>query len=396
MGHTAYGLRTSTVGADVNGTGPLLRTAGELMKPNVTTNTDRNTLKRRCWPCASTVIRTMSNPNCAQVDSRASCCRRAPSAYSRGRTTTIARVRPETTCKMRNLGAPFCHVCRRVIWNRIARRDPARQGQDGDQRDRPLPRDLDVLAVASDAGTMSDWWDQNSGWAGRFSSPRHRLARRARLAVTAIARYSGHIDVITVGTDNRVWSAWWDVSTGWSGWFAIGSLQCFPGSTVNVVARYSDHLDLFTTAADGRIMFTWWDARTGWATWFQVQGGVAAAGGAVTAIARYPFHLDLFAVGTDNRVWSAWWDDRSGWHGWFTVGNQPCRPDSTVNVVARYPDHLDLFTTASDGRIVFDLVGRPQRLGRLVPGFGRGGRSGVAGHCDSPLLQPPRPVRPRH
>ena len=159
--------------------------------------------------------------------------------------------------------------------------------------------------VASDGRTMSNWWDVSTGWAGWFqlmggiASP-----GGAGSPITAIARYAGHLDIFTVGTDNRVYTAWWDASSGWHSWGVLGTLVCRPGSTVNVVCRYTDHIDLFTTASDGKIMSTWWDVRTGWAGWFQVSGGVAAPGATVTAIARYPFHLDLFTIGTDNRVYS--------------------------------------------------------------------------------------------
>ncbi|MCC2643929.1 MAG: putative secreted metalloprotease [Nitrospira sp.] len=216
-----------------------------------------------------------------------------------------------------------------------------------------FPEHLDVFAVASDGRTMSNWWDQSTGWAGWFhvqggiSSP-----GGSGSPVTAVARYAHHLDLFTVGTDNRVYSAWWDITNGWHGWFPIGNLQCRSGSTVNVVSRNSNHLDLFTTAADGRTMSTWWDVTTGWADWFQVQGGVASPGATVTAIARYPNHLDLFTVGTDQRVYSCWWDEGSGWHNWFVIGNLQCRSDSTVSVVARFSDQLDLFTTAADGRIM--------------------------------------------
>jgi len=216
------------------------------------------------------------------------------------------------------------------------------------------PEHLDVFAVANDGRTMSDWWDASNGWGGWFQlSGGIASPGGAGSPITAINRYSGHLDVFTVGTDNHAYSAWWDASSGWSEWFRLGTLQCRPGATITVVARYNDHLDLFTTASDGRIMSIWWDARTGWAAdWFQVSQGVAAPGTTVTAVARYSFHLDLFTVGTDNRVYSCWWDDRTGWAGWFALPGITCRPDSTVTVVARYPDHLDLFTTASSGAIM--------------------------------------------
>ena len=356
MGHTAFGLADEypyyAGGAE---TGHDHHPPGEPGQPNVTLNTNRATLKWGWAVAATTALPTMANPNCAQVDGRASTVPAGTvGTFEGAHYYHCGAYRPEYNCKMQALGIPFCHVCRQVIWNRIAPLAalPARARTPITVLAR-FPEHLDVFGVAADGRTMSNWWDVNSGWAGWFqlmggiASP-----GGAGSPVTAIARYAGHLDIFTVGTDNRVYTAWWDASSGWHTWGVLGTLVCRPGSTVNVVCRYTDHIDLFTTASDGKIMSTWWDVRTGWAAWFQVSGGVAAPGATVTAIARYPFHLDLFTVGTDNRVYSTWWDERTGWAGWFLVGNQLCRPDSTVTVVARFPDQLDLFTTASDGKIM--------------------------------------------
>lgn len=356
MGHTAYGLADEyPYYAGGTETGHDHHPAGEPSEPNVTTNADRSTLKWRWAVAGSTAVPTMSNPDCATVDSGPSPVPASTVGLFEGaHYYHCGAYRPEYDCKMRNLGVPFCRVCRQVIWNRIGPLGtlPARDRTAISVVAR-YPEHLDVFAVASDGRTMSDWWDSSSGWAGWFQlSGGIASPGGAGSPVTSIARYAGHLDVFTVGTDSRVYSAWWDRSGGWSSWFQLGTLVARPGSTINVVARYADHLDVFTTASDGRIMSIWWDARGGWADWFQVSGGVAAAGAAVTAIARYPFHLDLFTVGTDNRVWNCWWDDRSGWSSWFQLGTLVARDDSTVTVVARYPDHLDLFTTASDGRIM--------------------------------------------
>ena len=356
MGHTAFGLADEyAYYAGGSETGHDHHPPGEPSQPNVTLNTNRTTLKWAWAVAAATAVPTMSNPNCATVDGR-------PSPVPTGTVGLFegahyyhcGAFRPEYDCKMRALGVPFCRVCRAVIWNRIgplatllAR---ARTPINVVAR---YPQHLDVFAVASDGRTMSDWWDQSVGWAGWF-----QLAGGVASGggggspVTAVARYANHLDLFTVGTDNRVYSCWWDISTGWSSWFPLPGITCRPGSTVNVVSRYADHLDLFTTASDGRIMSTWWDRTTGWASWFPLLGGVAANGATVTAVARYPSHLDVFTVGTDNRVYSCWWDQSSGWHGWFALPGVTCRPDSTVNVVSRYADHLDLFTTASDGKIM--------------------------------------------
>jgi hypothetical protein len=356
MGHTAYGLADEyAYYAGGNETGHDHHPAGEPGEPNVTTNTNRNTLKWGWAVASTTAIPTMSNPNCAQVNGRASPVLAGTVGLFEGaHYYHCGAYRAEYSCKMQALGVPFCRVCRQVIWNRI---EPlttllARRRTNINVVAR-YPEHLDVFDVALDGRIMSNWWDVNTGWAGWFQVQGGVAnAGGAGSPVTAVARYAGHLDLFTVGTDGRVYSAWWDGATGWSNWFTIGSIVCRPGSTVNVVVRYTDHIDLFTTASDGRVMSAWWDVRTGWSDWFQVSGGIAAAGATVTAIARYPFHLDVFTVGTDNRVYSCWWDERAGWQGWFRPGDLVCRPDSTVSVIARFPDQLDLFTTASDGRIM--------------------------------------------
>lgn len=357
LGHTAFGLADEYpyyAGGDE--TGHDHHPASEPSEPNVTVNSNRSTLKWRWAVAAATAIPTMSNPDCSKVDGR-------PSPVPAGTVGLFegahyyhcGAYRPEYDCKMNHLGVPFCAVCRQVIWNRIA---PLATLQARARTPISVvaryPEHLDVFGTASDGRTMSNWWDVGSGWAGWFQvSGGVASGGGAGSPVTAVSRYSGHLDLFTVGTDSRVWSCWWDVSSGWSGWFHVGSVVCRPGSTVNVVSRYNDHLDLFTTASDGRTMSTWWDARTGWAAdWFHLSGGVAAPGATVTAVSRYPNHLDVFTVGTDNRVYSCWWDDRSGWSSWFALPGVTCRPDSNVTVVSRHPDQLDLFTTASNGRIM--------------------------------------------
>jgi hypothetical protein len=162
---------------------------------------------------ATTPIPTMTNPNCSQVDSR-------PSPVPTGTVGLFEGAhyyhcggyRPEYNCKMRELSIPFCRICRQVIWNRIG---PLATLQ---ARDRTpinvvarFPEHLDVFAVASNGRTMSNWWDQASGWAGWFHVQGGiASAGGAGSPVTAVARYAGHLDLFTVGTDNRVYSSWWD------------------------------------------------------------------------------------------------------------------------------------------------------------------------------------------
>ncbi len=119
----------------------------------------------------------MSNPNCSQVYSRASTATAGTVGLFEGaHYSHCGAYRPEYDCKMRNLGVPLCRVCRQVIWNRLGPLAtlPGRTKT-------PLqviahyPEHLDVFGVAADGRTLSNWWDQSSGWAGwsryRVASP---------------------------------------------------------------------------------------------------------------------------------------------------------------------------------------------------------------------------------
>ena len=73
MGHTAFAFADEyAYYAGGNETGHDHHPAGEPSEPNVTTNTNRATLKWRAVVAAATALPTMANPNCATVDSRAS------------------------------------------------------------------------------------------------------------------------------------------------------------------------------------------------------------------------------------------------------------------------------------------------------------------------------------
>ena len=78
--------------------------------------------------------------------------------------------------------------------------------------------------------------------------------------------------------------------------------------------------NLFVIGTDNRVYSTWWDGATGWAGWFNVSGGIGQASGQVAAISRVTEHIDLFVAGTDGLVYSTWWAGATGWAGWFQLG----------------------------------------------------------------------------
>ncbi|WP_223183578.1 MULTISPECIES: M64 family metallopeptidase [unclassified Streptomyces] len=117
LGHTAYGFADEyPYYAGGNETGHDHHPAGEPGEPNVTLNSNRATLKWGWAVDPATALPTMSNPNCATVDARPST---APDGtvgcFEGAHYYHCGAFRPEYDCKMRELGVPFCHVCRQVI-----------------------------------------------------------------------------------------------------------------------------------------------------------------------------------------------------------------------------------------------------------------------------------------
>jgi hypothetical protein len=121
MGHTAFHFADEyAYYAGGNETGHDHHPAGEPFEPNVTTNTNRATLKWRAVVAATTALPTMANPNCAQVDSRPSTVPAGTVGLFEGaHYYHCGAYRPEYSCKMQSLGVPFCRVCRDVISSQI-------------------------------------------------------------------------------------------------------------------------------------------------------------------------------------------------------------------------------------------------------------------------------------
>ncbi len=94
---------------------------GEPIEPNVTLDTNTNTIKWKML-LTSTVdaLPTTNNANCAQCDPQGN---PKPAgyvgAYTGARYYHCGAFRPSYNCRMRLLGAPFCPVCQGVIRNAL-------------------------------------------------------------------------------------------------------------------------------------------------------------------------------------------------------------------------------------------------------------------------------------
>ena len=122
MGHTAFHFADEyALFAGGSETGHDHHPAVEPPEPNVTTNTNRATLKWGAVVAATTALPTMANPDCARVDSRPSTVPAGTVGLFEGaHYFHCGAYRPEYTCKMQVLGVPFCRVCSDVISRQIA------------------------------------------------------------------------------------------------------------------------------------------------------------------------------------------------------------------------------------------------------------------------------------
>jgi hypothetical protein len=90
--------------------------AGEPDQPNITTDSDRTTIKWGSLIAASTAMPTMTNPDCTQ-------CNNGPNPVPPNTVGTFEGAgyyhcglyRGQYACRMRALGNPYCAVCQQVI-----------------------------------------------------------------------------------------------------------------------------------------------------------------------------------------------------------------------------------------------------------------------------------------
>ncbi len=118
MGHTAFGLadeypcyKGCGIDTDRN-THP----AVEPSEPNVTTDSNRSTIKWGDLIAAGTPVPTTKNADCTMCDPQANPLPDSTvGAYEGAHWYHCGAYRAQFTCRMRTLGNPFCTVCQRVI-----------------------------------------------------------------------------------------------------------------------------------------------------------------------------------------------------------------------------------------------------------------------------------------
>ncbi len=175
----------------------------------------------------------------------------------------------------------------------------------------PNPGHVDLFVIGFDNTVWSTWWEQAPGWQKWFQIRKETTFDHTAQRVAAVSRTPGHVDLFVIGFDNAVWSTWWEKPNGWQPWFQIYKNPVFDHTrqSVAAVSRNSNHVDLFVVGSDNTVWSTWWEQASGWQPWFQVHPETVFdhTHEHIRALCRASDHVDLFLMGFDNAAWSTWW-----------------------------------------------------------------------------------------
>ncbi|MBN1698425.1 MAG: hypothetical protein JW881_13000, partial [Spirochaetales bacterium] len=205
-----------------------------------------------------------------------------------------------------------------------------------------------ILTAAKTGSSWAGWWQIANGVTAPGTD------------VKIVSRHPEKLDVFTVGSNNRVYTAAWDRardgSAGFRGWWTIGSLTCQSASSVSAVVRGSQQLNVMAVGSDGGIYTAAWDnseSNGAWQGWWRIANGVATCGSEPALISRYSSLLDAFVVGTDGNVWTAAWDSGrayGSWKGWWSLGSIG-QPVATVSAIASDKNRIHVFAVGLNGRV---------------------------------------------
>lgn len=218
---------------------------------------------------------------------------------------------------------------------------------------------VDVFtARPSDGQIRTSAWDPNIDAPGAYRGWWNVAGGNIGMAgqITAVSRASTKLDVFSIGSNGRVYTAAWDQNVdggnGFRGWWQVGTLIALKGARVTPVAMASNKIQIFAVDKDNKIKTSYWDgnAQGTWSAWAQILGGVAASGSELTAIKRSNGNVSLACVGQDGHMYTA--EGSFGtWSGWWDRGNAGSAPLTQISSVARDAANSDYVAMAADGKV---------------------------------------------
>ena len=236
------------------------------------------------------------------------------------------------------------------------------------------PGNLDLFVAGFDNRVWSTFWSEATGWNGDwFQLDGPDIFAHDTQRVAAVSRTPGNLDLFIIGTDDRVWTRFWTAASGWNDqWFPVPGLAVFDHRVqdVSAVSRAPGNLDLFVIGFDDRVWTTFFDVGSGWnAEWFQLPGQAIFDHSRqhLAAVSRSIDNLDVFVLGLDSHAWTTFWGLR-----------EPMTLEVTVNQSSStIPVQVDMHIAATAG-IVTETAFVLMRDGIPVPGIGESMPAGLS------------------
>jgi peroxiredoxin len=169
-----------------------------------------------------------------------------------------------------------------------------------------------VFVQGTDQALWSKYYQSGTGWS-RWQS----LGGVLTSSPAATSPGNGLIDVFARGSDGALWSrSTTNNGTTWSNWTSLGG-QIPTGTGPAACSSGAGRLDLFVQGTDGGLYQKTWDG-TSWSSW-QSLGGVLTSSPAATSPGNGL--IDVFARGSDGALWYKDWNG-AAWSGWYSLGGQ--------------------------------------------------------------------------
>lgn len=223
---------------------------------------------------------------------------------------------------------------------------------------------FDVYAIGLEGQLIQKFTDGRfgQGTAG-FVSSWNNLSGILLGKPGAVWRAVDTVDVYGIGTDRRIYQRWWNSSSGWSAWNAMGAPTgvLFPyGPDAN--SMYDGHVQFFAVGNDGNLWNRWWFDYSGWSGWHSTGHPMVGTQhvylrSAPTSLSWGDGRVDVFAKGSDGNIWQRSFNYGFDWGPWVKLGGSSSNPFDAATGVTAFsgPELLDATSVGSQRIELFAL-----------------------------------------
>ncbi|MBZ5636269.1 MAG: hypothetical protein LAO55_24330 [Acidobacteriia bacterium] len=90
--------------------------------------------------------------------------------------------------------------------------------------------------------------------------------------MSAVSRAADQLDIFVTDAQQRIeWSHWDPTLTGWTAWAQIQGGHAWAGNRIAATSRAPGLIDLFVVRLDGKVWSAGFNPSVGWAGWWRLQ-----------------------------------------------------------------------------------------------------------------------------